>query len=204
MGPQKGWGTWLVLSLSLGKLQPWWSSPSMVPWKQPSPPPWPPRSSLASQSAQGRHNFGLLLGPGNHRFPVKGKQRHTELESSNKSLFFLPSPERWAWGLALSLILSGIAINWLSDPGKYLASIHGSVFWKMRTLAAPNLWSKVRITCDHSRKAPDTVAGFSNQEPLSSSLSQGGQALAALKFYYSIAISYNIQIPPHVYIDGRD
>ena len=54
----------------------------------------------------------------------------------------------------------------------------------------------VRTTCARSRKAPYTVAGFNNQEPLSSSLSQGGKALGSLKFYYCIAISYNIQILP--------
>lgn len=40
-------------------------------------------------------------------FLLKEKQRHTELEGSNKSLFFLPSPEHWAWQLAQSRILTG-------------------------------------------------------------------------------------------------
>lgn len=40
-------------------------------------------------------------------FLPKEKQRHTELEGSNKSLFFLPSPEHWSWQLAQPLILPG-------------------------------------------------------------------------------------------------
>lgn len=47
------------------------------------------------------------------------------------------------------------------------------------------------------------MVGFNDQEPLSSSLSQG-KAPGSLKFYYLIAISYNIQMPPRVYVDGRD
>ena len=75
------------------------------------------------------------------------ENRHSELEGPNKPLFFLPSPERWAWQLAPSLILAGTATNWLSDLGECSASKHGSVFCKMRTVAAPNLWSTVRIHC---------------------------------------------------------
>lgn len=86
--PQKMRNHWLALSLSCSSymgdrwsgqagtvemLTPPHLSPRTVPWKQPSQLRWPPRSSPASRSAQGHHNFGLLLGPGNHRFPVERK-----------------------------------------------------------------------------------------------------------------------------------
>lgn len=57
------------------------------------------------------------------------------------------------------------ATNWLSDLDKYPASTHTSVFWKMRTVIAPNWWSTVRVTWGHSTKASDTVAGFNKWEP---------------------------------------
>lgn len=73
---------WLVLC----ELHKWWEveaggtkvlhnsgGQGTVPWKQPSLLLWPLRSSLASRSARGHHNFGLLLGLGNHQFPVKEK-----------------------------------------------------------------------------------------------------------------------------------
>ena len=203
----------------------------------------------------------------------------SELEGPDKPLFFLPSPKHWAWQLAPSLILAGAATNRLSELGECLASTHGSVFWEMRTVVAPNLWSMMRIHCcclvtkssltlvtprtvahqaplsigfprqeywsglpflspgdcpnpgikpvspalagifftaEPPRKSHGkdymcsfqesiwTVVGFNNQEPLSSSLSQVGKAPGSLKFYYFIAISDNIQMPPRVYIDGRN
>lgn len=74
-------------------MQSWWSGPSTVPWKQPSLPLWLPRSSLASRSAQGHRNFGLLLEPGNRQFPVKGKTGTLSWKVQMDLLFFLLSPE---------------------------------------------------------------------------------------------------------------